>query len=88
MHIDMSAQPCENCNMIMVNYADLWIVHTQVAICWVLRAERLMSTNEGVMKVTNETTRHVVTGTKILTNQSTPRAGSPWGSIYSGRLQV
>jgi hypothetical protein len=27
----MSAQPCENCNMIMVNYADLWIVHTQVA---------------------------------------------------------
>jgi hypothetical protein len=31
MHNDMSAQPCENCNMIMVNYADLWIVHTQVA---------------------------------------------------------
>jgi hypothetical protein len=31
MHDDMSAQPCENCNMIMVNYADLWIVHTQVA---------------------------------------------------------
>jgi hypothetical protein len=27
----MSAQPCENCNMIMMNYADLWIVHTQVA---------------------------------------------------------
>jgi hypothetical protein len=27
----MSAKPCENCNMIMVNYADLWIVHTQVA---------------------------------------------------------
>jgi hypothetical protein len=26
----MSAQPCENCNMIMMNYAQLWIVHTQV----------------------------------------------------------
>jgi hypothetical protein len=23
MHNDMSAQPCENCNMIMVNYVDL-----------------------------------------------------------------
>jgi hypothetical protein len=31
MHDDMSAKPCENCNMIMVNYADLWIVHTQFA---------------------------------------------------------
>jgi hypothetical protein len=31
MHNDMSTQPCENCNMIMLNYADLWIVHTQVA---------------------------------------------------------
>jgi hypothetical protein len=31
MHNDMSAKPCENCNMIMVNYADLRIVHTQVA---------------------------------------------------------
>jgi hypothetical protein len=31
MHNDMSAQPCKNCNMIMVNYADLWIVHTKVA---------------------------------------------------------
>jgi hypothetical protein len=31
MHGDMNAKPCENCNMIMVNYADLWIVHTQVA---------------------------------------------------------
>jgi hypothetical protein len=31
MHDDMSAQPCDNCNMIMMNYADLWIVHTQVA---------------------------------------------------------
>jgi low temperature requirement protein LtrA len=29
MHNDMSAQPCENCNMIMVNYVGLWIVHTQ-----------------------------------------------------------
>jgi hypothetical protein len=31
MHNDMSAQSCENCNMMMVNCADLWIVHTQVA---------------------------------------------------------
>jgi hypothetical protein len=31
MHDDMSAPPCENCNMIMVNYADLCIAHTQVA---------------------------------------------------------
>jgi hypothetical protein len=30
MHDDMSAKPCENCKMIMINYADLWIVHTQV----------------------------------------------------------
>jgi hypothetical protein len=31
VHDDMSAKPCENCKMIMVNYADLWLVHTQVA---------------------------------------------------------
>jgi hypothetical protein len=31
MHNDMSVKPCENYKMIMVNYADLWIVHTQVA---------------------------------------------------------
>jgi hypothetical protein len=30
MHDNMSVKPCKNCNMIMVNYADLWIVHTQV----------------------------------------------------------
>jgi hypothetical protein len=30
VHDDMSAKPCENCKMIMVNYADLWLVHTQV----------------------------------------------------------
>jgi hypothetical protein len=29
VHDDMSAKPCENCKMIMVNYADLWLVHTQ-----------------------------------------------------------
>jgi hypothetical protein len=28
MHNDMSAKSCENYKMIMVNYADLWIVHT------------------------------------------------------------
>jgi hypothetical protein len=31
MHNDMSAKPCKNCNMIMVNYADLWIMLAQVA---------------------------------------------------------
>jgi hypothetical protein len=31
LYNNMSAQPCENCNMIMVNYADLWILHTRVA---------------------------------------------------------
>jgi hypothetical protein len=30
VHDDMSAKPCENCKMIMVNYADLWLMHTQV----------------------------------------------------------
>jgi hypothetical protein len=30
MHDDMSAKQCKTCNMIMMNYADLWIVHTQV----------------------------------------------------------
>jgi hypothetical protein len=27
----MSAKPCDNCKMIMVNYADMWLVYTQVA---------------------------------------------------------
>jgi hypothetical protein len=27
----MSAKPCDNCKMSMVNYADLWLVHTKVA---------------------------------------------------------
>jgi hypothetical protein len=27
LHGDMSAKPCDNCKMIMVNYADLWLVH-------------------------------------------------------------
>jgi hypothetical protein len=31
LHDDMSAKPCDNYKMIMVNYADLWLVHTQVA---------------------------------------------------------
>jgi hypothetical protein len=31
MHNDISAQPYKNYNMIIVNYADLWIVHTKVA---------------------------------------------------------
>jgi hypothetical protein len=30
VHNDMSAKPCDDCKIIMVNYADLWLVHTQV----------------------------------------------------------
>jgi hypothetical protein len=31
VHDDMSDKPCDNCKMIMVNYADLWLVHSRVA---------------------------------------------------------
>jgi hypothetical protein len=31
VHNDTSAKPCDNWKMIMVNYAELWLVHTQVA---------------------------------------------------------
>jgi hypothetical protein len=27
----MSAKPCDKCNMIMVNYVDLWLVHSRIA---------------------------------------------------------
>jgi hypothetical protein len=27
----MSAKPCDKCNMIMVNYADLWLMHSRIA---------------------------------------------------------
>jgi hypothetical protein len=27
----MSAKPCDNCNMIMVNYADLWLIYSHAA---------------------------------------------------------
>jgi hypothetical protein len=30
-HNDMSDKPCDNCKMIMVNYVDLWLVHSHVA---------------------------------------------------------
>jgi regulator of replication initiation timing len=30
-HDDMSGKPCDKCTMIMVNYADLWIIHSHVA---------------------------------------------------------
>jgi hypothetical protein len=30
-HDDMSAKSCDNCKMIMVNYADLWLVYSSVA---------------------------------------------------------
>jgi hypothetical protein len=28
MHDDMSDKPCDNCTMIMVNYVDLWLMHS------------------------------------------------------------
>jgi hypothetical protein len=31
VHNDMSSTPCDNCKMIMVNYADLWLIHSHVA---------------------------------------------------------
>jgi hypothetical protein len=31
MHDDMSAKPCDHCNMIMVNYVDLWLIYSHVA---------------------------------------------------------
>jgi hypothetical protein len=31
MHDDMSAKPCDNCTMIMVNYVDLWLLHSHIA---------------------------------------------------------
>jgi hypothetical protein len=30
-HDDMSSKPCDNSNLIMVNYADLWCIHLHVA---------------------------------------------------------
>jgi hypothetical protein len=30
VHDDMSAKPCDDCKMIMVNYADLWLLHSHV----------------------------------------------------------
>jgi hypothetical protein len=27
----MSAKPCDNCIMIMVNYEDLWLIHSHIA---------------------------------------------------------
>jgi hypothetical protein len=29
-HDDMSAKPCDRCTMIMVNYADLWLIDSHV----------------------------------------------------------
>jgi hypothetical protein len=30
-HDDMSVNPCDRCTMIMVNYADLWLIHSHIA---------------------------------------------------------
>jgi hypothetical protein len=32
VHNDMSAKPCDRCTMIMVNYIDLWLIHSHVAV--------------------------------------------------------
>jgi hypothetical protein len=31
-HVDLSAKSCYNCKRIIVNYADLWLVHSHMAI--------------------------------------------------------
>jgi hypothetical protein len=31
VHDDMSVKPCDRCTMIMVNYGDLWLIHSHVA---------------------------------------------------------
>jgi hypothetical protein len=31
VHDDMSAKPCDGCTMIMINYADPWLIHSHVA---------------------------------------------------------
>jgi hypothetical protein len=31
MHDDMSAKPCDRCTMIIVNYADMWLIQSHVA---------------------------------------------------------
>jgi hypothetical protein len=31
VHDDMSAKPCDNYKMIMVNYIELWLVHSHIA---------------------------------------------------------
>jgi hypothetical protein len=31
VHDDMSVKPCDRCTMIMVNYTDLWFIHSHVA---------------------------------------------------------
>jgi hypothetical protein len=30
-HDDMSVKPCDRCTMIMINYVDLWLIHSYVA---------------------------------------------------------
>jgi hypothetical protein len=30
-HDDMNTEPCDRCTLIMVNYADLWLIHSHVA---------------------------------------------------------
>jgi hypothetical protein len=31
LHDDMSAKSCDNCKMIIVNYVNLWLVHSHIA---------------------------------------------------------
>jgi hypothetical protein len=30
VHDDMSAKPCDRCTMIMINYVDMWLIHSHV----------------------------------------------------------
>jgi hypothetical protein len=30
VHDDISVKPCDNCTMIMVNYANLWLLHSHI----------------------------------------------------------
>jgi hypothetical protein len=44
MHDDMSDKQCDNCKKIMVNYADLWLVHSHIAS--LLDGARLLAYSE------------------------------------------
>jgi hypothetical protein len=53
-------------------------------------SRELTKSNEGEieMRAVKSKTGHAASGTKITINLSSPRAGCPCSSIYSGRLRV